>query len=441
MRKFFKLAPWFSVCLVLFGTLFLFTNLALAQSEPPPVEPPAEASVYTIDLSLPTFQLGTGQVRGVDLWNYTGYLGNKNNLVYTVTHYSSLDIMTYTRTGPHTYSFTGISGGSGTMDYIHVTVSDGSVQDEATWTIRLNTPPEVDFSSGYDALPYPLWGRGGSSSYMYRTPGTPVALENYLSDAEDYYTTNWNFSIDPSTSISLNAVITEIEGYHYVQFSPVMGMQGRYLIGVVVQDSGELTAVGYFTLSVGLPTHLPIVVRNAPPSVYLNPISNSDGDGSYGLSWKSLGLISDGYDLQLATAADFSNAQTFQSWGTSFSRFDRTPGVYYWRVRVHSSGEPYAWSNVQSVTVEPRAYLYVKPLCAYDWIAEMWGPVGYIREYFYPDCNGSWQYWRSVPTGRYDSKFTWVGTSIVDYVGGTDLGLHDYCLQANAISPAWTMCD
>jgi serine protease len=112
----------------------------------------------------------------------------------------------------------------------------------------------------------------------------------------------------------------------------------------------------------------------------LNPISNSDGDGNYTVSWNAvtvqaaastahdeihpsavntytiyLPIIlrqSTTYTLQEDDNSGFTSPTTVYSGaGTSWNATGKAPGTYYYRVRVTTSQGTSGWSNIQSVTV------------------------------------------------------------------------------------------
>ncbi len=95
-------------------------------------------------------------------------------------------------------------------------------------------------------------------------------------------------------------------------------------------------------------TYLPLVERSPiiPNPPVLNPISNTDGDGNYTVSWSS----SEGattYTLEEDDNVGFSSPTTVYS-GSSTSKniSGRDVGTYYYRVRASNAYASSDWSNV-----------------------------------------------------------------------------------------------
>ncbi|MFZ2095954.1 MAG: hypothetical protein WAV05_04875 [Anaerolineales bacterium] len=97
--------------------------------------------------------------------------------------------------------------------------------------------------------------------------------------------------------------------------------------------------------------HFPIT----PEAPVLNPISNTDGDGNYTVSWSS-SVGATGYSLEEDDNAGFSSPTTVYS-GPSTSKdiTGKDLGIYYYRVKAYNAYAESDWSNIESVevTVEP----------------------------------------------------------------------------------------
>jgi hypothetical protein len=93
-----------------------------------------------------------------------------------------------------------------------------------------------------------------------------------------------------------------------------------------------------------------VYVLDAP---VLDPISNDDCDGNYGVSWSSVPDATS-YELQEDDDPSFSSPATaYQGSSTSADIMDRSPGTYYYRVRASSALCNSAWSDTQLVEVWP----------------------------------------------------------------------------------------
>ena len=94
-------------------------------------------------------------------------------------------------------------------------------------------------------------------------------------------------------------------------------------------------------------------MRNWPPSLAaptLNVISNSDGNGSYTVSWSAISSATS-YALQEAKSSDlFGAMEIYSGPGTSHSVTERGAARYYY-VQAHNSWGSSGRSNVQWVDV------------------------------------------------------------------------------------------
>jgi hypothetical protein len=102
--------------------------------------------------------------------------------------------------------------------------------------------------------------------------------------------------------------------------------------------------------------YLPLVLRNWPPlpnTPLLNAVSNSDGDGSYTVSWNAADFA-ETYVLQEDDNAAFSSPGTrYTGPSTSWSTSGKPNATYYYSVRAENVWGHSDWSNVESVRVGP----------------------------------------------------------------------------------------
>ena len=102
--------------------------------------------------------------------------------------------------------------------------------------------------------------------------------------------------------------------------------------------------------------YLPIAARQepqAPDAPVLNPINNPDGGGSYTVSWQPSARAT-AYTLQEDDNIFFSSPTVrYTGPSTSWQASNMRPGFHYYRVRASGVSGDSAWSDVQSVEVEP----------------------------------------------------------------------------------------
>ena len=100
------------------------------------------------------------------------------------------------------------------------------------------------------------------------------------------------------------------------------------------------------------------VVVGPPDAPVLSPISNSDGDGDYAVSWNAAtGATS--YTLEEDDSAAFSSPTTVYSGsGLTWNATGKAEGTYHYRVEASNSAGDSGWSNEETVTVmeEPSPY-------------------------------------------------------------------------------------
>ncbi len=138
----------------------------------------------------------------------------------------------------------------------------------------------------------------------------------------------------------------------------------QYTLQARAQDStgtGEMDTITVAIRNAIVYTYLPLVCKRWPPTPYpptLYEIENSDGDGSYTVSW-AYGTYPDvptptSFTLQEASDTGFTAPTEWTLSGSTFSQAftDKPSGTHYYRVRganIHGAGE---WSDVRSVAVQ-----------------------------------------------------------------------------------------
>lgn len=163
------------------------------------------------------------------------------------------------------------------------------------------------------------------------------------------------------------ATVTEDAGgwwnWHYDWTLPQED-DAQYTLQARAQDStgtGEMDTITVTIRNAIVYTYLPLVCKRWPPIPYpptLDEIENSDGDGSYTVSWV-YGTYPDvptptSFTLQEASDTGFTAPTEWTLSGSTFSQAftDKPSGTHYYRVRganTHGAGE---WSNVCSVAVQ-----------------------------------------------------------------------------------------
>ena len=119
---------------------------------------------------------------------------------------------------------------------------------------------------------------------------------------------------------------------------------------------------------VGTPkrVYLPLVVKNyvpPPAAPVLNPIDNTDGDGSYTVGWNAVAGAAS-YTLEEDDNGGFASptAVADHVTSTSWLASGKTIGTYFYRVKATSASGDSAWSNVQSALVPPPAVPELNPI-------------------------------------------------------------------------------
>jgi uncharacterized repeat protein (TIGR01451 family) len=177
---------------------------------------------------------------------------------------------------------------------------------------------------------------------------TLAAIEN--ADGDGSYTIQWSYnhsSLHPSSY-----TLQEATNAAFTDATPIYNGSSTYYA-----VSGKTPATYYYrvqgrntygagdwsnVVSVMLPPHAPT----------LNDISDSDGDGSYTVSW-TYGYMDPpvtGYILQESSdGATF--ATVYNGATASYAVSDKASGTYYYRVQGYNASGSGAWSAVKSVTI------------------------------------------------------------------------------------------
>ncbi len=107
----------------------------------------------------------------------------------------------------------------------------------------------------------------------------------------------------------------------------------------------------------GFRVSLPLVLNYRPlVTPVLAPIDNSDRDNQFTLQWQTPGRNDPGdlFLLEEATTSDFSDARpVYQGAQRSWTAQAKTPGAYFYRVRLQNGARQSDWSATQAVTIAP----------------------------------------------------------------------------------------
>ncbi len=400
------------------------------------------ATTLTLSISDVVVLAVDGLTKTIDLLSYTNYDGNPAALVYTATDLSdpwTLDVGVVGHQLIITVETSYVSTGT-----VNILVSDGVLTATTDFLVYIDLPPEIDFDFGVDELPDPFEIYAGTGDFLRFVSGyggyrDPADLERYSGDIGTPRSALTYSIVSTPISLGVSIVISTVTGSfcgencHYVWIEPDPSMAGLFPVTVQVRDTHGLTATDVFTVNVFQRVFLPVVLRTYPLVPILHVVDNPDGDGDYTLEWHTPDAPdSVWYDIEYALNPDFTDAVRDTTHNTSYSFYNITPGVRYWRVRVQADYDeaPFPWSNVQAVNVGEFAYLYVEPLCAFNTRVELFGANQYVGTFDNSDCI-NFQYWRSVPVGTYTTRITWVGGSIVENVPAFAFGNAEYELNTH----------
>ncbi len=286
----------------------------------------------------------------IDLWEYVQYAGSYSDLAFSI--YSQIPIGAGLDIEYHRYvNIDPDPGFEGVVNVIMEVIDINAQSDTDAFQVIVtsdNITPTLDLPAQ------------NLSANATRT----LDLWDYAEDRNDgvEVLTFTIESVTPPEATLLNFDAT-LTGTHYLNLDAGT-WNGLAYVTVLTEDPGGLSTSSTMTVAVSGGTryiYLPLVTRRYPPIPYattLSAISNSDGDGSYTVSWSAADLATS-YQLQEATNAAFTGATTVYNgaatfWGAS----GKTAGTYYYRVRGQNSYGYGAWSNVQSVRVLPPSLFY-----------------------------------------------------------------------------------
>ncbi|MDF1514309.1 MAG: S8 family serine peptidase [Brevefilum sp.] len=203
------------------------------------------------------------------------------------------------------------------------------------------------------------------------TASIPVSItgNNFIMGATVKLTKSGHPNIN-ATSVNVSNA-TQI----FCNLNLIGAASGQWNVVVTNPDTQSGTLTNGFTVTSITPTewmsYLPLIVKPLNPPT-LNEISNTDGDGSYTVSWSSSSGATS-YTLQEDENAAFSSPTTvYEGSSTSKAISGRDVGTYYYRVKATTGSMSSGWSNIRSVVVtvglpeylafqigESNAYYYV----------------------------------------------------------------------------------
>jgi hypothetical protein len=228
--------------------------------------------------------------------------------------------------------------------YWYVVAGDdnGGITTSETWHFTTaepaNDPPTI---SGLPDQELPMNGSADDA----------IDLWMYADDAED---TDDALSFTISNAPAAEAGVS-IDGNRYLDFNPAADWTGTTRVEIQVEDTGGLTDVDSFQVTVtGGTVYLPLVVKRYPPLPdvpVLNAISDPEGDGNYTVSWGDA-YLADEYVLQEDDNQGFSSpTERYSGTRLWWDASGKAPGTYHYRVKAINEWGDSGWSNPESVTV------------------------------------------------------------------------------------------
>jgi len=156
------------------------------------------------------------------------------------------------------------------------------------------------------------------------------------------------------TDISGGSVTVPTANQINCSFDLTGAASGLWNVVVTNPDTQSGTLTNGFTVTSSTPTewmsYLPLILKPLNPPT-LNEISNTDGDGSYTVSWSSISGATS-YTLQEDDNAAFSSPTTiYEGASTSKAISGKDVGTYYYRVKAAAGSMSSGWSNIRSVVV------------------------------------------------------------------------------------------
>jgi hypothetical protein len=232
------------------------------------------------------------------------------------------------------------------------------------WNVTITNP---DLQS--DTLPngFTVTAPGGEDHFVYLpmvskryppVPDTPVLHVINNPDGDGNYSVNWSsaylantYTLQEDNNAAFSSPSTAYSG-SWTSTSIAGNGPGTYYYRVRANNSWGHS---------GWSNIRQVTVLSPPGRPTLNPISNSDGDGNYTVSWNTVAQAQT-YVLQEDDNASFSSPSTrYTGSGTSWHASGKAPGTYHYRVKASNSMGDSGWSNVRQVTVSPpMAEVHVK---------------------------------------------------------------------------------
>jgi len=367
---------------------------------------------------------------------------------------NELGSLQYGQTSAH---FTGVN------EYAYLTVS---MPERTTPVEFVNLSGSVVYSTTY------MWGLNTNHSVTIVGKGTtanPISVKVTDHDIDGYYQA-YVFNTIPDSSFDIDItekrssgdkVLYQVADLTFDTFGQFVNTAAGHLrfniasnnglsdfpietpfvkVSNSVDSSPEIFIIGdgenqpYDYLYVGLhPTYteryifLPLVMKPspvvAPNLTIVRQVSSHDDsadDGLYRLEWNN--LSANKYETQFSyNDPNFSNPAPAETGNTSQEDIFSWPGTHYWRVRgkFYINGEMVdgPWSNVESVTVQPYAYLYVHNVSyAFEMDAAISGNGIQDSTHLSSDSD---YFWRTVPVGAYNVTVTSAYISLCPGLSGS----------------------
>jgi hypothetical protein len=170
---------------------------------------------------------------------------------------------------------------------------------------------------------------------------------------------------DAQTALSAHTIPTD--GMAVLMVTSTLDTEIGLRTFTVTASSGGYTGTDQATLEVKLAVYMPIIMRDWPPLPFaptLYSIANSDGDGSYMVSWtEQPERRAYSYLAQEASNSDFTTElKECMTTLQSCIVLGNSAGIYYYRVRGENMWGYGEWSNTQTATVLPPGTPTLDPI-------------------------------------------------------------------------------
>jgi len=199
-----------------------------------------------------------------------------------------------------------------------------------------------------------LWSNTESVTVIV-PPAAPIlyAISNPTSD--DAYQISWSavvdatgYRLEQANNPSFTSSVVRYAGTA-VQYNVTAQPNGTWYYRVLAYNSA-----GDSPWSNAQSTTVTVLALPAP---LLNPISNSDGDGQYNVTW-SIASGATSYTLEQSRSSYFETSTEVYSGGdTQYPVTNQPGGTWYYRVRAFGPAGKSPWSNQRSVNVTAWVYL------------------------------------------------------------------------------------